>query len=174
MKRWLAIIPLVVLVGAAGMFWVKSLNRQVQYQPAELVGQATPVVSLTPLRGGDPMSLTDAAKGGPALINVFGSWCVACVVEHPILVDINRRGLPIIGVAWRDKPEKTQAFLNQRGDPYTTVLMDPNGVAAIGLGITAAPESFLVDGKGQIIFKQTGPITPEVADELIKRAKAAS
>jgi cytochrome c biogenesis protein CcmG/thiol:disulfide interchange protein DsbE len=95
------------------------------------------------------------------------------VVEHPVLMDINKRGLPVIGVAWRDKPEKTQAFLNQRGDPYTAVLMDPDGLAAIGLGITAAPESFLVDSNGRIIFKQTGPITPEVADQILKKAKGA-
>jgi cytochrome c biogenesis protein CcmG/thiol:disulfide interchange protein DsbE len=169
MKRWLAIIPLVVLAAAAAMFWGKSLHREVQYQPAELVGQTTPDVTLTPLRGGDPVSLKAASKG-PALINVFGSWCVACVVEHPRLVELNRRGLPVIGVAWRDKPEKTQAFLNQRGDPYTTVLMDPDGLAAVGLGITAAPESFLVDPQGRIIYKQTGPITPEVVEILLKKA----
>jgi len=171
-KRWLAVIPLLILAGAAVMFYVKSLHREVQYQPAELVGQMTPDVLLTPLRGGDPVSLKVAAKG-PVLINVFGSWCAACVVEHPLLVDLNRKGVPVIGVAWRDKPEKTQAFLNQRGDPYTTVLMDPNGLAAVGLGITAAPESFLVDSQGRIIYKQTGPITPEVVEILLKKAKAA-
>ncbi|HET9161509.1 MAG TPA: DsbE family thiol:disulfide interchange protein [Caulobacteraceae bacterium] len=173
MKRWLAVIPLVVLAAGALMFWGKSLHREVQYQPTELVGQATPDVTLTPLRGGEPVSLKTAAQGRPVLINVFGSWCAACVVEHPLLVDLNKRGLPVIGVAWRDKPEKTQAFLNSKGDPYTQVLMDPDGQAAIGLGITAAPESFLVDSKGQIIFKQTGPITPEVADLLIAKSKGA-
>jgi cytochrome c biogenesis protein CcmG/thiol:disulfide interchange protein DsbE len=171
-KRWLAVIPLAILAAAAVMFFAKSLHREVQYQPAELVGQSTPDVTLTPLRGGDPVSLKVAAKG-PVLINVFGSWCAACVVEHPLLVDLNRKGVPVIGVAWRDKPEKTQAFLNQRGDPYTQVLMDPDGLAAIGLGITAAPESFLVNAKGEIIFKQTGPLTPEVVDELVAKAKAS-
>lgn len=172
MKRWLAVIPLIVLAGAAVMFWGKSLHRDVQYQPTELVGQMTPVVSLTPLGGGDPVSLQNAVKG-PVLINVFGSWCVACVVEHPLLVDLAKRGVPVLGVAWRDKPEKTQAFLNQRGNPYSQVLMDPDGLAAIGLGITAAPESFLVDSHGKIIFKQTGPLTPEVVDLLIQKAKDA-
>jgi cytochrome c biogenesis protein CcmG/thiol:disulfide interchange protein DsbE len=171
-KRWLAIIPLVVLAGAAVLFFAKSLHREVHYEPTELVGQTTPDVTLTPLRGGDPVSLKVAAKG-PVLINVFGSWCAACIVEHPLLVDLNKKGVPVIGIAWRDKPEKTQAFLNQRGDPYTQVLMDPDGLAAIGLGITAAPESFLVDAKGQIIFKQTGPLTPEVVDQLVAKAKAA-
>ena len=172
MKRWLAVIPLLILAGAAVMFYVKSLHREVQYQPAELVGQMTPDVALTPLRGGDPVSLKVAAKG-PVLINVFGSWCAACVVEHPLLVDLNKKGVPVIGVAWRDKPEKTQIFLNQKGDPYTQVLMDPDGQAAIGLGITAAPESFLVNTKGEIIYKQTGPLTPEVVDQLVAKAKSS-
>jgi cytochrome c biogenesis protein CcmG/thiol:disulfide interchange protein DsbE len=172
MKRWLAIIPLTILAAAAAMFFYKSLHREVQYQPTELVGQMTPDVTLTPLRGGDPVSLKVAAKG-PVLINVFGSWCAACVVEHPLLVDLNRKGVPVIGVAWRDKPEKTEAFLASKGDPYSQVLMDPDGLAAIGLGITAAPESFLVNSKGQIIFKQTGPLTPEVVDQLVAKAKAS-
>ena len=172
MKRWLAVIPLTILAAAAAMFFYKSLHRDVQYQPTELVGQMTPDVTLTPLRGGDPVSLKVAAKG-PVLINVFGSWCAACVVEHPLLVDLNRKGVPVIGVAWRDKPEKTEAFLASKGDPYSQVLMDPDGLAAIGLGITAAPESFLVDAKGQIIFKQTGPLTPEVVDQLVAKAKAS-
>jgi cytochrome c biogenesis protein CcmG/thiol:disulfide interchange protein DsbE len=171
-KRWLAVIPLTILAAAAAMFFYKSLHRDVQYQPTELVGQMTPDVTLTPLRGGDPVSLKVAAKG-PVLINVFGSWCAACVVEHPLLVDLNRKGVPVIGVAWRDKPEKTEAFLASKGDPYSQVLMDPDGLAAIGLGITAAPESFLVDAKGQIIFKQTGPLTPEVVDQLVAKAKAS-
>ena len=172
MKRWLAVIPLTILAAAAAMFFYKSLHRDVQYQPTELVGQMTPDVTLTPLRGGDPVSLKVAAKG-PVLINVFGSWCAACVVEHPLLVDLNRKGVPVIGVAWRDKPEKTEAFLASKGDPYSQVLMDPDGLAAIGLGITAAPESFLVNSKGQIIFKQTGPLTPEVVDQLVAKAKAS-
>jgi cytochrome c biogenesis protein CcmG/thiol:disulfide interchange protein DsbE len=171
-KRWLAVIPLTILAAAAAMFFYKSLHRDVQYQPTELVGQMTPDVTLTPLRGGDPVSLKVAAKG-PVLINVFGSWCAACVVEHPLLVDLNRKGVPVIGVAWRDKPEKTEAFLASKGDPYSQVLMDPDGLAAIGLGITAAPESFLVNSKGQIIFKQTGPLTPEVVDQLVAKAKAS-
>ena len=172
MKRWLAVIPLTILAAAAAMFFYKSLHRDVQYQPTELVGQMTPDVTLTPLRGGDPVSLKVAAKG-PVLINVFGSWCAACVIEHPLLVDLNRKGVPVIGVAWRDKPEKTEAFLASKGDPYSQVLMDPDGLAAIGLGITAAPESFLVNSKGQIIFKQTGPLTPEVVDQLVAKAKAS-
>lgn len=170
MKRWLAIIPLAILVGLALMFWSKSLRREVQFQPEELVGQPAPAVSLAPLGGGAPVALTAAVKA-PMLINVFGSWCTACVVEHPQLMALKARGLPILGVAWRDKPEKTTAFLRDRGNPYATVLMDPDGLAAIGLGITAAPESFLVDPAGKIIFKQTGPITPEAAETILKKAE---
>jgi cytochrome c biogenesis protein CcmG, thiol:disulfide interchange protein DsbE len=173
MKRWLALIPLAVLIAGAGMFWSKSLHRQVQYQPTELVGQMAPAVVLQPLGGGDPAPLNAVIKGQPYMINVFGSWCVACVVEHPQLVELKSRGLKIVGVAWRDQPQKTQAFLNQRGDPFAVVLMDPSGLAAVDLGITAAPESYLIDSTGKVIFKQTGPIPPEMVDEIMKRAGAA-
>lgn len=170
MRRWLALIPLAVLVGLAVMFWGKSLQRDVQFQPNALVGKPAPTVALEPLGGGAPVPLNQAVKG-PMLINVFGSWCVACVVEHPILVDMKAKGMPIVGVAWRDKPENTQRFLRERGNPYAAVLMDPNGLAAIELGITAAPESFLVDAKGQIIAKQAGPLTPEIAQAMLKKAR---
>ena len=172
MKRWLAVIPLVVLIAGALMFWSKSLHRQVQYQPAELVGQMAPTVALEPLAGGTPIALNRAVKG-PMMINVFGSWCVACVVEHPQLMKLKAGGLQIVGVAWRDQPQKTRAFLAQRGDPFAVVLMDPNGLAAVDLGITAAPESFLVDANGKVIFKQTGPIPAEMVETILKKAGAA-
>jgi cytochrome c biogenesis protein CcmG, thiol:disulfide interchange protein DsbE len=171
MKRWLAVIPLLVLIAGAYMFWSKSLRREVQYQPAELVGQMAPGVALEPLGGGAPVAVNQAVKG-PMMINIFGSWCVACVVEHPQLMKLKAAGLPIVGVAWRDKPEKTRAFLAQRGDPFAVVLMDPNGLAAVDLGITAAPESYLVDAGGRIIFKQTGPIPPEMVETILKKAGA--
>jgi cytochrome c biogenesis protein CcmG, thiol:disulfide interchange protein DsbE len=171
MKRWLALIPLVVLVAGALMFWSKSLNRQVQYQPAELVGQMAPAVALEPLGGGAPVPLNQAVKG-PMMINIFGSWCAACIVEHPQLMKLKESGLKIVGVAWRDQPLKTKAFLDQRGDPFAVVLMDPHGLAAVDLGITAAPESYLVDANGRIIFKQTGPIPPEMVETILKKAGA--
>jgi len=172
MKRWLAVIPLLVLIAGAYMFWSKSLHRQVHYEPAELVGQMAPTVVLQPLAGGAPAPLNAVVKG-PYMINVFGSWCVACGVEHPQLLKLKEGGLPIVGVAWRDQPEKTRAFLAQRGDPFAVVLMDPNGLAAVDLGITAAPESFLVDTSGKVIFKQTGPIPPEMVETILKKAGAA-
>ena len=170
MKRWLYALPLVILVGLGVMFWSKSLQREVQFQPDAVVGQMTPATALEPLGGGAPVALNQTVKG-PALINVFGSWCVACVVEHPVLMDLKAQGMPIYGVAWRDEPRKTEAFLRQRGNPYSAVLMDPRGQAVIELGITAAPESFLVDANGKIIAKQSGPLTPEVAQAMLKRAK---
>jgi cytochrome c biogenesis protein CcmG/thiol:disulfide interchange protein DsbE len=92
------------------------------------------------------------------------------VVEHPVLVSLKARGLPIVGVAWRDKPQNTKNFLLQRGDPYAPVLMDPDGKAAIELGITAAPESFLVDANGMIVQKISGAISPAAADALLRKA----
>lgn len=169
MKRWIAIVPLAVIAILAGMFLIKSLNREVHFEPNATVGQAAPVVALAPLEGGDAVSLGTAVKG-PMLINIFGSWCATCVIEHPVLVSLKARGLPIVGVAWRDKTQNTKNYLLQHGDPFARVLMDPDGKAAIELGITAAPESFLVDANGMIIQKISGAISPEAADGLLKKA----
>src|SRR3954468_21865472 len=98
MKRWVAIIPLAVVVAAAGMFAFKSLNRQSHVEPTAMVGQQVPKLSLIPLEGGPPMDLPSSIKG-PALINIFASWCAPCKIEHPQLMALKKRGVRIIGIA---------------------------------------------------------------------------
>lgn len=172
MKPWVAAIPLAVLVLAAGMFAAKSLHRDSHVEPVAMVGKDVPKISLIPLEGGPAMDLP-AAIQGPALVNVFASWCVPCALEHPQLMELQKRGVRIIGVAYKDKTADTANFLATRGDPYDLVLTDPDRVAGVEFGIGAVPETFVIDSKGKILGKYLPIDTPAKAEAVYAAVKAA-
>jgi len=102
-------------------------------------------------------------------VNIWGSWCIACTVEHPLLMEIARSGdVPIYGIAWRDQPERAIAWLKRHGNPYTKIGQDPNSIAIINLGVTAAPETFLIDRDGVIRYKISGIVTREMWNDTLK------
>jgi cytochrome c biogenesis protein CcmG/thiol:disulfide interchange protein DsbE len=59
-------------------------------------------------------------------------------------------------MAWKDMPDRSIAWLQRWGDPYTLTVMDFDGRIAIDLGVYGAPETFLVDAEGAIRFKHAG------------------
>jgi cytochrome c biogenesis protein CcmG/thiol:disulfide interchange protein DsbE len=95
----------------------------------------------------------------PYIINMFASWCAPCAVEHPALMQLQKQGVRIIGVAYKDTPEKINAYLSTGGNPYAELIHDPKGALGITLGITGVPESFAVDGAGIIRARLQGPFT---------------
>lgn len=177
MSRWFALIPLVVLVALAALFIGWSLQRDPSVQPDALVGQAVPETVL-PMLTGDVagpghVDLKTAGVGKPMLINVFASWCAPCRVEHPKLMALKEQGVAVVGVAWKDDPVATRAFLDELGDPYSMVLVDREGRAGLDLGITGAPETFAVDAMGRIVGKVSGPLLDDAEiDRLVDAMQA--
>ncbi|WP_333588134.1 DsbE family thiol:disulfide interchange protein [Phenylobacterium sp.] len=166
MSRWLALLPLAALVLLALMFGLFSLNRDPQVQPQAMVGQPMPALTLPRLTDGAMRPLAQAAGGRPVLVNFFASWCPPCEVEHPVLVDLAAQGVPIIGVAYKDAPPQTQAFLTRLGDPFTEHLVDRDGRAGVEFGVTGVPETYLIGADGVILAKHSGPLTAEDAAAL--------
>jgi cytochrome c biogenesis protein CcmG/thiol:disulfide interchange protein DsbE len=108
-------------------------------------------------------------QGKVSLLNIFASWCVACRVEHPVLLRLaTERAIPIYGLAWKDKPEELKQWLAELGDPYTLIGDDAQGRTAIDLGVTGAPETFVIDRKGKIRYKHVGPIDDYVWENTLK------
>ena len=108
-------------------------------------------------------------KGKVWLLNVWGSWCVSCRYEHPVLNALAKQGVvPIIGLNWKDKPEDAKAWLIKFGDPYQLSVSDLEGRVAIDFGVYGAPETFVIDKAGMIRHKHTGPISEEMMrDKLV-------
>ncbi len=168
MKRFLYVIPLLVLVVVGG-FSIAQLKqvsggKAVNILPSVLINREVPPFDLEPIQGFDKGFGSKDLMGQVSIVNLFGSWCVACLSEHPFLMAIKEKNLvPIYGLDWREKnPDAGPKWLAKYGNPYTLIGDDPLSKAAIAFGVTGAPESFIVDKKGVIRYKQIGPISPEV------------
>jgi cytochrome c biogenesis protein CcmG/thiol:disulfide interchange protein DsbE len=171
MRRWLAFAPLLALAALIGLMAVFALNRDPQVKPDALVGQPLPQTMLPTLTGGEAISLR-AAVEGPTVVNIFASWCGPCEIEHPQLMGFKAAGVRVVGLAYKDDPVKTAAFLQRLGDPFAQVLTDQSGRAAIELGASGVPETFLVGSDGIIRAKHTGPLTPEAAGTMLEQARS--
>lgn len=175
MKRLMALLPLAALAVLAVLFVTYGLHRDPNIKPQALVGQPVPDMMLASLEGGPPEGLRKAATmaaatGTPTVINLFASWCAPCEVEHPVLLALQAQGITVIGIAYKDDPAKTEAFLQRLGNPYSKVLVDPTGRAGVEFGISGVPESFLIGADGKVLAKFSGPMTPADAEALLEKA----
>jgi cytochrome c biogenesis protein CcmG/thiol:disulfide interchange protein DsbE len=166
-NRAIAIIPIVVLLALIVVGAALLLREQTNENfSVGRIGRAAPVYSLASLDEGEPVA-SDARAGRPYVINVFASWCTPCRAEHPQLMALQAGGVDIVGVAYKDRPEATLRFLTELGDPFADVGLDPDGRFGLELGITGAPETFVIGADGSIVAVHRGPLTPEVVEETI-------
>jgi len=173
MKKLTYFIPLavVVVVGVLAMMQLKQVTdgKSVRDLPSVLINRPVPELNLAAIGGQDRGWGTKDLLGQVTIVNLFGSWCVACLQEHPFLMRLKEQNaVPIFGIDWREKdPVAGPRWLAKYGNPYTLIGGDPESKAAIAFGVTGAPESFIVDKKGVIRYKQTGPIDGRVWTETL-------
>lgn len=167
LPAWMAIVPIGLLVLVAAFFgW--GLTRDPHALPSTMIDRKMPDFSLAPLAPESPTLANADLLGRVSLVNVFGSWCSSCLAEHPELMEISRSGLVALhGVDWRDKPGDGAAWLSRFGNPYSRTGVDADSKLAIDLGVTGAPETFIIDRGGRIRYKQVGPITPELWSDTL-------
>ncbi len=174
-RRLLLLAPLGVAAAGGAAFWTMLSRMETgafnpRGVPSPLIGKPVPDFAL-PAQAPDGAGFAAAdlrAAGRPVLVNFFASWCVPCVIEHPQLMALAREGLPIWGVAYKDKPEAAGSFLSRHGNPFARVARDAPGGVAIDWGVYGVPESFLIDARGVIRWRYAGPLTPEVVDEQLR------
>jgi cytochrome c biogenesis protein CcmG/thiol:disulfide interchange protein DsbE len=154
--------------------------------PSALIGRPVPQTDFPALEGlvdkGKPVAgfhASDLAKGRVSVVNFWASWCGPCIEEHPLLIMLRERsGVDVYGVNYKDKPEAGRRFLGRYGNPYTAVGTDANGRNAIEWGVYGMPETFVINGRGEIAYKHVGPISPESLEQkllpAIEKARAAS
>ena len=158
MKRALVFLPLAIFLTLVGYFAI-GLTRNPSEIRSVLIDRPLPAFDLPVPDKPEARFATTAFKGQVSLLNIFASWCIACRAEHPVLLRLaGERAVPIYGLAWKDKPEELKAWIAELGDPYTLIGDDAQGRTAIDLGVTGAPETFVIDRKGQIRYKHVGPI----------------
>lgn len=168
MKKVVFIFPLVLFL-VLGAYFAAGLQRNPSRIPSVLIDRPLPEFSLPAIEGFDRGLSSADLHGEVALINVFGSWCVSCIIEHPMLMEIaETEDVIIAGLNWKDPPGAGARWLAKHGNPYSLIGDDRAGRIAIDFGVTGAPETFLVDRSGRIRFKQVGPITPQIWREDIK------
>ncbi|NIY75564.1 DsbE family thiol:disulfide interchange protein [Thalassospira sp. HF15] len=169
MRFSIAVIPLVLFAALAGVFLL-NIDKDSSVVPSVLIDKPAPEFSLPPLPGRDKgLSRADLTKGEVSVLNVFASWCIPCRAEHPLIKRLSHEAnVPVYGLNYKEKdPRDGVKWLAELGDPYASVGMDLSGRTGIDFGVYGVPETFIIDGNGQIRYKHVGPVTVEVLEKVL-------
>jgi len=155
------VLPLAIFIVLSGFLFV-GLRLNPREVPSPFIGKPAPAFQLTQLAQPEQTFSPKQMQGQVWLLNVWASWCVACRVEHPLLVDLAKKNvIPIVGLNYKDKRDAALGWLGQFGDPYQLSVADTDGRVGIDYGVYGVPETFVIYKVGVIRFKQIGPITED-------------
>lgn len=174
MRHLIYLIPLLIFFGLGALLY-GGLGKDPSYLPSALVGKPFPEFSLPDLYQEERLLDASVVKGTPSLVNIWATWCAACRVEHPELMRIAREeGVPIIGVNYKDDPVEARAWLERYENPYRQVIVDRHGRLGLDLGVYGAPETYVVDADGQVLYRHVGVVDRRVwAERLAPLLKPA-
>ena len=164
MSRYL--IPLIIFLALVGLLW-KGLSINPRDIPSPLVGKPAPAFTLPQLYDEDKTVSPDDLKGKVWILNVWASWCVSCRAEHKVVTEfVNKDGIDVLGLNYKDYGTEeygsaAKQWLAQFGNPYSKIAVDKTGRVGIDWGVYGVPESFVIDKKGIIRYKFTGPLKAE-------------
>ena len=149
-KRLLVFLVPLVIFSLVMVMLFQRLGKDPEINPSQAVGKPLPTFSL-PLLSDTSRTLTNAdLPKKPFVLLVWASWCTTCFAEHPFLMQLHGEGVPMIGVNYKDDIGDALGYLNRGGDPFSMSIQDLSGQFALDLGLTGAPETFVVDGEGII------------------------
>jgi cytochrome c biogenesis protein CcmG/thiol:disulfide interchange protein DsbE len=167
MKSLRFILPLAIFGVLVWFLW-HGLSLNPREVPSPLINKPAPAFKLNRLDQPAQAMTEQDLRGKVWLLNVWASWCVSCMEEHPILVEFSRQNVvPIYGLNYKDQREDALKWLARHGNPYTLSLSDPEGLVGIDYGVYGVPETYLIDKAGVIRYKRIGPVTREVLAEKI-------
>jgi cytochrome c biogenesis protein CcmG/thiol:disulfide interchange protein DsbE len=171
----LLLLPLVLFIGLVA-FLLVGLRRDPHEIPSPLINKPAPAFQLKQLQDPNKTYSAQEMRGKVWLLNFWGTWCVACREEHPLLIQYAKtNAVPIYGVDYKDERSTALQMLEDEGNPYTVTVSDPEGRLSIDYGVYGAPETFLIDREGVIRYKQIGPITEDAwQKEILPRVKKLS
>ena len=152
------VVPPVIFAALVGLFFAGMMRDNANELPSTLVGLQAPDVAPEPVPGTDLLTGIDLRSGEVTLVNYWASWCPPCRAEHPTLLDLQAQGYRVAGINFRDTADEAVKYLAEEGDPFFKTGFDPKGRTAINWGVTAPPETFIVDGDGTVLFRFAGPL----------------
>ena len=158
MARWLMVLPPVLFLGLAGMFWVGMQRSNPDDLPSVFIGRQAPGVPAQALPGFAALTDADLRAGEVTVVNFWASWCPPCRAEHPVLLEMAGRGIRVAGVNMRDDAGAATKYLEEEGNPFFAVGFDPDGKDRVEWGVTAPPETFILRGDGTVAFRFIGPL----------------
>lgn len=167
--RLIAFVPLAALLALVGIsiFLLTREGERNRFTEG-MVGQQAPAYALARLDSRAPPLTGEERRGRAYVINLFASWCTPCRAEHAQLMTLQRQGVDIVGIAYKDQPEASAAFLAELGNPFSDVGLDPDGRFGLEIGVTGVPETFVIGPDGVIRAAYRGPLTDEaVRDEIL-------
>lgn len=172
LKVWFPLSLLILLI----VIFFFGLGKDPSHIPSVRVNKQAPEFNLKSLTqslnksNNDETTNPEYWRGQVWVLNVFASWCVACNIEHPILMKLAEENpkIKLIGLAYKDEPSDTENWLRKNGNPYSKVLLDLNGNVGIDYGVYGVPETFIIDSDGIIRYKNIGPIQPSFFEDHLK------
>ena len=167
-------LPLALLFAVLALCFV-GLSLEPSRITSPLLGQPLPQRSLPVLHApGELGEIAAMTQGKPTVLNVFASWCVACVHEHPLLMELAAGNeVSLYGINYKDDAQNARSWLQERGNPYSAVLLDNDGSYGRSIGVYGVPESFVLNADGVVIYKHVGPLTRKALEEDIMPLLAA-
>ncbi len=174
-RRILVVLPLLLFLGLAALFFVRLGAGDASRIPSALIGHDAPATDLPPVAGlerdGKPVPGLAASdfKGAVTVLNVWASWCVPCHDEAPLLMQLARDSrIRLVGINYKDQADNARRFLGRYGNPFAASGADINGRAAIEWGVYGVPETFIIGRDGRIAYKLVGPVTPDNLEQVVK------
>lgn len=174
-RRLLVLLPLVLFLSLAALFYVRLGAGDASRIPSALIGREAPATDLPPVAGlerdGKPIPGLAAGdfKGAVTVLNVWASWCVPCHDEAPLLMQLARdQRIRLVGINYKDQADNARRFLGRYGNPFSASGADVSGRAAIEWGVYGVPETFIIGRDGRIAYKLVGPVTPDNIEQVMK------
>ena len=167
LKKEFKIFNLLIFFGSLFSFFYYSLFKNKDFEPKVMIGKQLPDLSSKSLFYDRNIKIKQITNNNLFIVNIFASWCAPCKVEHPLLMELKKKKISIIGINYKDNKENAKKFLKKYGNPYQEVLLDNKGELSINLGAYGVPETFLIDKNFKIIDKQIGPISNEFVKKVL-------
>ena len=171
---WRLWLPLFAFAGFLGLAAYQLTQPKDEFVESRMIGQPLPYFDLPPAAAGlAGAATTDFRDGRPKLLNIWASWCLPCIAEAPQLEQLKEAGVPIVGIAIRDRPEDVAGFLARYGNPYVRIGRDDLSEVQLAIGSSGVPETFVIDGQGYIRYQHIGDIREDDVATLLGELEAA-